>query len=117
MENSYLFVYGTLRKNSGHQMSRWLAQHANYVGEAKIKGDMYQVSYYPALVQGDSWIEGDIYACSEEVWLILDDFEETTGAHPEYARCLTPILLDDGQWLEAWVYWYLRPTTHLVRLT
>jgi gamma-glutamylcyclotransferase (GGCT)/AIG2-like uncharacterized protein YtfP len=117
MENSYLFVYGTLRKNSGHKMGRWLAQQANYVGEGKIKGDMYQVSYYPALVQGESWIEGDIYACPELVWPVLDEFEEAIGAHPEYARCLTPILREDGQWLEAWVYWYLRPTTHLVRLT
>jgi len=97
-------------------MGKWLAQQANYVGEGKIKADMYQVSYYPALVQGESWVEGDIYACPESVWPVLDEFEETTGAYPEYARCLTPILREDGQWLEAWVYWYLRSTENLTRL-
>ena len=117
MENSYLFVYGSLRKHSGHPMSLWLAQQANYICQAKLKGDIYQVSYYPALVQGDGWIEGDVYACPRQIWPELDAFEETSGINPEYERRLTPVLCDTGQWLDAWVYWYLRPITHLVKIT
>jgi gamma-glutamylcyclotransferase (GGCT)/AIG2-like uncharacterized protein YtfP len=111
MENSYLFVYGTLRPKSGHDMGAWLAQHAHYIGEAKLKGQLYQVSYYPALVKGDDWVVGDVYACPLENWPNLDTFEEAVGLDPEYERHLTPVLLATGQWLSAWVYWYRRPTT------
>lgn len=92
-------------------MGAWLAQHANYIGEAKLKGQLYQVSYYPALVKGDDWIFGDVYACPAETWPNLDTFEEAVGVDPEYDRHLTPVLLATGQWLSAWVYWYRRPTT------
>lgn len=113
MENSYLFVYGTLRPHSGHDMSVWLAANGHYIGEAKLKGELYQVSYYPALVTGDSWIYGDVYACLPDVWPTLDAFEEATGSQPEYERHLSPVLLTTGQWLSAWVYWYRRPVTDL----
>lgn len=73
MENSYLFVYGTLRPQSGHDMSVWLAQNGHYIGEAKLRGCLYQVSYYPALTAGDDWIKGDVYAVSPDVWPMLDD--------------------------------------------
>jgi gamma-glutamylcyclotransferase (GGCT)/AIG2-like uncharacterized protein YtfP len=116
MENSYLFVYGTLRRQSGHRMGQWLAQQAHYVGEGKVKAHLYKVSYYPAICHGDAWVEGDIYACQDNIWPFLDEFEETTGEHPEYERRLTPVLLTTGQVLEAWVYWYLRSTENLNRL-
>ena len=92
-------------------MGTWLAQHAHYIGAAKLKGQLYQVSYYPALVKGDDWIVGDVYACPAETWPHLDAFEEAEGLDPEYDRHLTPVLLATGQWLSAWVYWYRRPTT------
>jgi gamma-glutamylcyclotransferase (GGCT)/AIG2-like uncharacterized protein YtfP len=111
MENSYLFVYGTLRPNSGHEMGIWFAQHAHYIGQATLRGQLYQVSYYPALVQGSDHVIGDIYACPSELWQRLDEFEEAVGDNAEYERHLTPVLLATGQWLSAWVYWYQRPTT------
>jgi gamma-glutamylcyclotransferase (GGCT)/AIG2-like uncharacterized protein YtfP len=113
MENSYLFVYGTLRPQSGHEMGRWLANNAHYMGAAQLKGQLYQVSYYPALVAGNEWVLGDVYACPLDVWPRLDVFEEAVGLEPEYERHLTPILLATGQWLTAWVYWYQKPTTGL----
>jgi len=116
MENTYLFVYGTLRQQSTHPMGLWLAQHAQFIGQAKLKASLYQVSYYPAVVQGESWIEGDVYACPDSLWLTLDEFEEAVGNNPEYERRLTPVLLATGQWLNAWVYWYLHPITDLKRL-
>lgn len=116
MENTYLFVYGTLRRQSTHPMGFWLAQHAEFIGHAKVRGHLYQVSYYPAIVHGDSWIEGDVYACAADLWPTLDEFEEATGDHPEYERRLTPVLLATGQWLTAWVYWYLQPIDKLQRL-
>ncbi len=97
-------------------MGQWLAQQAKYIGNAKIKGELYQVSYYPALVQGERWIEGDVFLCPPQVWPVLDEFEGITDSSPEYSRRLMPVWCDDGQYLEAWVYWYLKPTTHLVKI-
>lgn len=97
-------------------MGLWLAQHAEFIGHAKVRGHLYQVSYYPAVVDGHSWIEGDVYACAADLWPILDEFEEVNTQNPEYERRLTPVLLTTGQWLTAWVYWYLQPTAKLQRL-
>lgn len=94
-------------------MGQWLAHHGHYIASATVKGQLYQVSYYPALVTGDEWIVGDVYACSTELWPELDAFEEAIGDNAEYERRLTPVLLATGQWLSAWVYWYRRPTTDL----
>jgi len=56
LENSYLFVYRALRPQSGHEMSRWLVENSHYIGTATLKGQLYQVSYYPALVAGNEWV-------------------------------------------------------------
>ncbi|PTQ87922.1 gamma-glutamyl AIG2-like cyclotransferase [Agitococcus lubricus] len=97
-------------------MADWLAGQAHYIGAGQLKGCLYQVSYYPALVVGEDWVQGDIYACTTEIWSTLDTFEEALGENPEYERRLTPILLATGQWLSAWTYWYTRSTQELTRL-
>ena len=57
-----LFVYGTLRRASGHPMSRALAHNARQVGPGAIRGRMYYPGPYPAVIEDDraGWISGEV---------------------------------------------------------
>lgn len=98
-------------------MGEWLAQIAQAMGQARVRGSLYVVSHYPALVPGNEWVTGEVYAVPASAWTTLDAFEEALPPLPEYERQLSPVQLQDGTWLEVWVYWYARPVTGLQQLS
>lgn len=109
-----LFVYGTLRQDSGHPMSAWLAERAKWLGRAECRAArLYRVSWYPALAAGElvEVVVGDVYRLrSVGDWPALDAFEEVRGsADDEYERRLTEVVLQEGGMVRAWCYWY-RPS-------
>lgn len=106
-----LFVYGSLRRDSGHAMSRWLAERADWLGSARVDGVLCRISWYPGLVCGDGIVHGDLYRLHDPAaaWPGLDAFEDIHGnANDEYQRRLTPVTSTDGKIHQAWVYWYCR---------
>jgi gamma-glutamylcyclotransferase (GGCT)/AIG2-like uncharacterized protein YtfP len=113
MENSFLFVYGSLRPGAGHVMGERLAGQGHWLGKASIRGDLYRVSWYPALAPGNGRVTGDVYGVPESLWTDLDSFEEADRPDPEYRRLVSPVQLASGLWLDAWVYWYVRPVAGL----
>lgn len=116
MENSFLFVYGSLRPGAGHAQGAALARQGHYLGAASVSGALYRVSHYPALGPGGDAVAGEVYGIPEGYWAVLDAYEEAVGPDPEYRRLVTPVRLQSGLWLQAWVYWYARPLTGLVRI-
>ncbi|HEX6591265.1 MAG TPA: gamma-glutamylcyclotransferase family protein [Moraxellaceae bacterium] len=113
---TWLFVYGTLRAGSGHAMQQQLATRAEWLQAAWVEGRLFRVSYYPGLVAGAGRVRGDLYRLPEAAALLaeLDAFEEIRGeADDEYRRQLTAVQTADGQWRQAWVYWYQRPVAGL----
>lgn len=120
-DNGLLFVYGTLRRDSGHAMSRWLQERAEWCGSACCEAArLYPVSWYPALVPAESGsasrVRGDLFRLYDDAttWSALDEFEGVTGtADDEYERRRGEVLLDDGRRVRAWIYWYRRPVAGL----
>jgi gamma-glutamylcyclotransferase (GGCT)/AIG2-like uncharacterized protein YtfP len=108
-----LFVYGTLRRDcptGAHQ--KYLAD-AEFVSTANVRGKLYQVSYYPALVIGDTHactVKGEIYRLSNSQQLTaLDAYEECSypALHDqEYQRCLIQAEASNGELFNTWVYVY-----------
>ncbi|HEX4869877.1 MAG TPA: gamma-glutamylcyclotransferase family protein [Moraxellaceae bacterium] len=118
-DTPYLFVYGTLRRGSGHAMGAWLAARAEWVGTARCGGArLYRVSWYPALAAGrpDEAVAGDVYRLPDAgLWPALDDFEGVAGtAGDEYERRLTMVALAAGGTVRAWCYWYRLAVAGLV---
>lgn len=108
---SCLFVYGTLRRGSGHAMGVWLAAQAEWVGAARCPGArLYRVSWYPALAAGApaEAVRGDVYRLpGAGLWPALDAFEGVAGSPAdEYERRLTDVELEEGGTVRAWCYWY-----------
>ena len=116
----YLFVYGTLRKGVVNEFAAMLSRSAHYIGAARVRGRLYRVAHYPALMpsrRGCGWVRGDVYALDHPVRMfrILDEYEGLT-APSEFQRTTILAKLDSGERIEAWVYVYTRGTVGLPRI-
>lgn len=112
METDALFIYGTLRPQTGHPMARRLAGESAFIGPGTIAARLYRLGYFPGAVPsvapGDI-VHGDVVRLlrpgSSLAW--LDDYEGCGNRHPEpqaYRRVIVPVRLRSGDRLDAWAY-------------
>jgi gamma-glutamylcyclotransferase (GGCT)/AIG2-like uncharacterized protein YtfP len=121
MSPDYLFVYGTLRRDSDSEMYHLLARYGQFAGDATYRGKLYMVDYYPGLVHSDNprdVVYGDVYklSCPDIVLSHLDDYEECGpkfSEPTEYVRRKQYVKLKSGEVISAWVYILDRPTDRL----
>lgn len=110
----HLFVYGTLRKNLAHEMHGVLARAACLVGEATVRGALYDLGAYPGLVvagAGKERVTGELYALdprgAQAALEALDAYEGCSAADPEpheYRREVLTVRIPDGSEIAAWSY-------------
>jgi len=115
----HLFVYGTLRRNLEHPMHAILKRAAHFVGEATVRGTLYDLGAYPALVVGEDRhrrVTGEVYALelhgAPAALEALDAYEGCAAGDPEpheYRRAILQASLSDGSVLAAWTYVLNRP--------
>ena len=111
----HLFVYGSLRSGFRSPAYEYISCYFELVGEAKVKGKLYDLGSYPAAKPGDEnkFIIGELYRIKNEnefEWAIgqLDDYEGVNVAFDEvklYYRQVTEVLIDNKV-THAWIYWY-----------
>lgn len=109
-----LFVYGTLRRRprgSHHPLLR----RSRCVGIAWLRGRLYDLGRYPALVLGadpHERVRGELYAVPStgNHWRRLDAYEECAAGDPraEYRRERIEVQRHDGKAVTAWCYVYNR---------
>jgi len=124
MTSDRLFVYGTLMRGFDHPMARLLSANADFLGEARCRGQLYLVKHYPGLVLSDDpadIVHGELYrlrAC-EEMLREFDMYEACGAGFPpptEYLRQMLSVALDDGSACDAWTYVYNWPVAKLPRI-
>jgi gamma-glutamylcyclotransferase (GGCT)/AIG2-like uncharacterized protein YtfP len=121
MNSDYIFVYGTLRRESNNEMSHLLMKYADFVDQASFRGKLYQVGNYPGAVSSDNpndRVQGEVYQLhqAEVVLPLLDQYEEFGPKYPEpneYLRQKLTVLLNSGRFVMAWVYVYNHSTDGL----
>jgi gamma-glutamylcyclotransferase (GGCT)/AIG2-like uncharacterized protein YtfP len=124
MTIQYLFVYGTLRRETATGMALLLARHGEYVADGQMQGKLYDVNGYPGAVASDNrhdTVYGELHDIGDGGVLLplLDDYEECSGRHPEpheYVRKKLAITLAGGGSVAAWVYVYNRDVSKLHRI-
>jgi gamma-glutamylcyclotransferase (GGCT)/AIG2-like uncharacterized protein YtfP len=107
-----LFVYGTLRRDTKHELFHLLARHAKFLGEAVVRGKLYDLGDYPGMIYPERGrVIGEIYAVDSPQWESvikrLDEYEGCTTADPEpheYKREVINAQLADGKTVPAWAY-------------
>lgn len=112
----HLFVYGSLRSGFRNPMYEYISRFFKFIGEARVKGKLYDMGSYPAGVpSGDDngYIVGELYQAKNEhefSWAIgqLDDYEGVDVEADEvqlYRREVTDAICND-ETTRAWIYWY-----------
>ncbi|HCT3368713.1 TPA: gamma-glutamylcyclotransferase [Proteus mirabilis] len=94
-----IIVYGSLRRNQGNH--HWMT-YAQLLGEYKLAGyKLYDLGFYPAVVEGDGEIECEVYRITPSILTELDELKKNDQ---DYKRQLisTP-------YGSAWIYLYQKP--------
>ena len=110
-----LFVYGSLRSGFRSPAYDYISRYFDLVGEAKVKGNLFDLGDYPAAKPTDEnkFIIGELYKIRSEnefSWAIgqLDDYEGVHVGFDEtqlYRRDIAEVHHDDTI-TKAWIYWY-----------
>ena len=110
----HLFVYGTLREDSRHDMHRVLARGSVFVGDGVVSGRLFDLGNYPGMARATDTqqrVSGELYklkaANAADVLRILDDYEGLGPDDPlpyEYRREVVNVRLNDGRMVPAWAY-------------
>lgn len=107
LSHGRIFVYGTLRRGFANHS---LLTDCPFLGLA-LTSERYSlwmgvyphVCRHPSLVR----IRGELYTATAHTLALLDILED----HPVlYQRELTPILVDDGRTVPAWMYFFPKPS-------
>jgi gamma-glutamylcyclotransferase (GGCT)/AIG2-like uncharacterized protein YtfP len=120
----YLFVYGSLRQASEHDMASFLKKHSVYIGAAVAHGRLYEIQGYPGMIAKKSRrdrVVGDLFKLHSTRWVLktLDGYEECRPLNSkphEYQRKLIRIYGPKHKEYKAWVYIYNLSVNGLKRI-
>jgi len=117
-----VFFYGTLMRPFNRAGRLRVADHLVYVGSGTISAVLFDLGIYPAAVPAsDARALGEVYEMTHPaiVLQVLDEFEGCRTEEPDsslYTRALTPVTLDGGPIVDAWVYFYNAPLGRAERI-
>jgi gamma-glutamylcyclotransferase (GGCT)/AIG2-like uncharacterized protein YtfP len=106
-QKAYLFVYGTLRRSCNNKFARMLHDEAPFLGNARMRGRLYRIGWYPGAVASKidgEWVRGELYSITDSRWLVeaLDSYEGSE----QFERVKLEVERDWGERVDAWVYLY-----------
>jgi gamma-glutamylcyclotransferase (GGCT)/AIG2-like uncharacterized protein YtfP len=96
--------YGTLLSVHGAQDHLGIRERCRFVAACTLPGRLYDFGDYPALIDGDGLIYGEVFEVDDETLHIIDAFEGYDPGEPgagDYVRTLVRTV--DGA-EEVWVY-------------
>jgi len=103
----YVFVYGTLKKGHGNN---YLLAEATFIGRGKTlkRFRLFDVGFpYAVPSEKGARVIGEVYKVEDaEIFQALDWLE---GYPTHYKRQVIKVELDNGQVVEAWIYYTNEP--------
>ena len=117
-----IFFYGTLMAGFDRRRRAGMDDKLSYVGRAYIRGHMFDLGLYPAVVpapEGQVW--GEVYRMADQALVLeaMDDIEGYRADDPDkslYSRQIASVSFADGRADEAWVYFYNAPLGQATRI-
>lgn len=117
-----VFFYGTLMSGFQRPGRARLDQLLELMGRGWISAALFDLGIYPAAIPAnDTRVWGEVYQMLDldAVLNSLDEIEGYSSAEPDaslYTRVETPVTLEDGQIVNAWVYFYNAPLGRAERI-
>jgi len=116
-----VFFYGTLMSGFNRRLRIDIDAKLTFVGRGWIQAMLFDLGLYPAAVPGDGRVYGEVFEVfdPESVLASLDAME---GHRPGdldrslYVRVQVPVTLEDGETVDAWVYFYNAPLGQAMRI-
>lgn len=124
MAIEFIFVYGTLRKETATSMYHMIARNCEYFSDGYMQGKLYEVNGYPGSIESDNpndKVYGELYRIANSGLVLseLDEYEECTAQYPEpheYIRKKLPIILFDEGSVTAWSYVFNHDVSNLMQI-
>ena len=122
MAPRHIFFYGTLMRGFALRGRAGIEPWIRFAGCGVVRGALFDLGPYPALVAGTGTVRGEVYLCLDPARLLprVDALEHFDPARPragEYRREALPAQLDDGRTLTVWAYVYNRAVGAAAHLT
>jgi gamma-glutamylcyclotransferase (GGCT)/AIG2-like uncharacterized protein YtfP len=113
-----VFVYGTLRTGASNA---WRMAGSRLLGPGTVRGRLYRVAWYPALVLDPraGEVRGELHDVPCAMLPGLDRFEgvSAAGEGSEYRRIRARVTLPGGSEVEAWVWEWRAPMAGLPEIS
>ncbi len=111
-----VFIYGTLLPGVAPRQIADAAAQLRFVGQASVRGYLYDLGRYPGAVLDGSTehrVHGAVFTLPQDpaVLRALDAYEEFDAAAPElsqFVRVRAIAKLADGAEVDCWIYVYNR---------
>ena len=112
MSITSVFVYGTLQR--GECRAEQWPHPPRHVEPARLRGQLYDLGPYPALIEGDDWIAGECWVLEREDLVptlrVLDAIEGYgQGGDDLYLRRVATFWNDTGQSTDVYTYFFSDP--------
>jgi gamma-glutamylcyclotransferase (GGCT)/AIG2-like uncharacterized protein YtfP len=113
--SALLATFGTLMRGEVGQRLAGVESSLEFISTCVIRGTLYDAGEYPALVEGEGEVEGELFRVQgAESWRKLDDYEgcyyEREGEASLFVRKIVRLVEPE---LDANVYFFNRPVTGL----
>ena len=114
MDPWHIFFYGTLMRGFALRERAGIESWIRFAGCGAVRGALFDLGPYPALVAGPGTVRGEVYLCVDPGRLLpradaLERFDPRRPRAGEYRRESMTARLDDGRTLPVWAYVYNRP--------
>jgi len=107
--NNKLFVYGTLREGEGNHYL--IVDNVKSIQKATIRGWMYHLGGYPAVIEGEGYITGELIEFYNPIEAfqridVLEGYHQPNSPSNHYERITVTAMTEDGGEETCQVYIY-----------
>ena len=117
----HIFFYGTLMRGFELRRRTAIDSSLRLVGPGAVRGALYDLGPYPAVVRAEGTVRGEVYAVTDPGRLLplvdaVERYLPDDPARSEYVRAAAPVALDGAGRCTAWIYFYAQPLVGAVRI-
>ena len=107
----HIFFYGALMRGFDLRRRSGIDAWIRFVGKGSIRGALFDLGPYPAVIQAEGVVHGELYAVTDHAALLatadgIEGYQPDNLPGSQYVRQAAPVRMGSGVQRTAWVYFY-----------